>query len=332
MELTMPLPCRQRKPASMTVHLELSTMMGRRAMSGSEAIRFRKRTMAAWLSSMASSMLTSMTWAPFTTCWRATARASSNWPLRIMRANALEPVTLVRSPTLTKSASAPMVTGSRPDSLMGGREISDMRLTCAKNRQTGERRCGSGTRSKPDGTCRCNAPWTSAYFTGDCRPCSPWAPQRRIGRPGIGAKCVQLFDTFLRGVLTHAAPQPVWRPGPAPDLPPHENEHARRRSRPHRHSDSRGHGRYPHPGIAAPLFAAADLRRFADQAEVSAAGHRHPVLVWVDGGRHCVRAHRHPVQVPPGVRADHAARPGGTRGAVPPAKHRPRPAVHRPDR
>ena len=103
--------------------------MGTRAMSGSLAIRFRKRTMAAWLSSMASSILMSMTWAPFSTCWRATASASSNCPLRIMRAKALDPVTLVRSPMLTKRLSAPMSTGSRPDSFRGGTEISDMRLT-----------------------------------------------------------------------------------------------------------------------------------------------------------------------------------------------------------
>ena len=100
-ELTMPLPWMQRRPASITSHLEESTMIGTRAMSGSLAIRCRKRTMAALLSSMASSMLMSITWAPFSTCWRATARASSNWPLRIMRAKALEPVTLVRSPMLT---------------------------------------------------------------------------------------------------------------------------------------------------------------------------------------------------------------------------------------
>ena len=79
-------------------------MIGTRAMSGSLAIRLRKRTMAALLSSMASSMLMSITWAPFSTCWRATASASSNLPFRIMRAKALEPVTLVRSPMLTNVA------------------------------------------------------------------------------------------------------------------------------------------------------------------------------------------------------------------------------------
>lgn len=74
----MPLPWMHLSPASITSHLELSIMMGTRAISGSLAIRFRKRTMAALLSSMASSILMSMTWAPFSTCWRATARASSN--------------------------------------------------------------------------------------------------------------------------------------------------------------------------------------------------------------------------------------------------------------
>ena len=89
-------------------------------MSGSDAIRFRKRTMAALLSSMASSMLMSMICAPLSTCWRATASACSNSPFKIMRANALEPVTLVRSPMFTNRLSAPMFTGSRPDSFIGG--------------------------------------------------------------------------------------------------------------------------------------------------------------------------------------------------------------------
>ena len=95
-------------------------MIGTRAISGSEAIRLRKRTIAALLSSMASSMLMSITWAPFSTCWRATASASSNWPLRISRAKALEPVTLVRSPMLTNSEPSPICTGSRPDRRIGG--------------------------------------------------------------------------------------------------------------------------------------------------------------------------------------------------------------------
>jgi hypothetical protein len=120
MLLTMPLPWMHFRPVSMTLHLELSIMIGTRAISGSPAISLRKRSMAAALSSMASSMLMSMIWAPFSTCCRATASASSKRPSRIMRAKALEPVTLVRSPILTKRWPSPMVTGSRPASRMGG--------------------------------------------------------------------------------------------------------------------------------------------------------------------------------------------------------------------
>ena len=68
MLLTMPLPCRHLRPVSITLHLLLSTMIGTRAISGSLAISLRKRSIAATLSSMASSMLTSMIWAPFSTC------------------------------------------------------------------------------------------------------------------------------------------------------------------------------------------------------------------------------------------------------------------------
>jgi hypothetical protein len=99
----MPLPWMHFRPASITSHLDESIMIGTRAISGSPAIRFRKRTIAARLSSMASSMLMSMTWAPFSTCWRATARAFSYSPARIILANTRLPVTLVRSPTLTNS-------------------------------------------------------------------------------------------------------------------------------------------------------------------------------------------------------------------------------------
>jgi hypothetical protein len=86
-ELTTGLPWMQRRAASMTGHLLESTMNGTRAMSGSEAIRLTKRTMAASLSSMPSSMLTSMIWAPLSTCSRATLNACSYSPSRISRAN-----------------------------------------------------------------------------------------------------------------------------------------------------------------------------------------------------------------------------------------------------
>ena len=73
----MPLPWMHFSPVSITLHLLLSIMIGTRAISGSPAISFRKRSIAAALSSMASSMLMSITWAPFSTCWRATLSASS---------------------------------------------------------------------------------------------------------------------------------------------------------------------------------------------------------------------------------------------------------------
>src|SRR3546814_17387391 len=47
-------------------------------------------------------MLTSMTCAPFSTCWRATSTAAMKSSTRISFLNAAEPVTLVRSPMLTK--------------------------------------------------------------------------------------------------------------------------------------------------------------------------------------------------------------------------------------
>ena len=54
----------------MTSHLEESTITGTRQMSGSLATSLTKRSIAATPSIMPSSMLTSMTWAPASTCWR----------------------------------------------------------------------------------------------------------------------------------------------------------------------------------------------------------------------------------------------------------------------
>ena len=65
----------------MTDHFELSTMTGTVAMSGSAAIRRRKRVIAATPSSIASSMLTSIIWAPLATCSRAMSTASSSAPV-----------------------------------------------------------------------------------------------------------------------------------------------------------------------------------------------------------------------------------------------------------
>ena len=71
-ELTIGLPWMFFRPASMTSHLEESTITGTRLMSGSLAISFVKRSMAATPSIIPSSMLTSMTCAPFSTCCAAT--------------------------------------------------------------------------------------------------------------------------------------------------------------------------------------------------------------------------------------------------------------------
>ena len=115
-ELTTPLPCTHFRPASMTSHFEESSIDGTREMSGSDATRFMNVVMAAFESSIASSMFTSMICAPLSTCCRPTASASPNWPFRIIRAKAFEPVTFVRSPTFTNSESGPMLSGSRPAS------------------------------------------------------------------------------------------------------------------------------------------------------------------------------------------------------------------------
>jgi hypothetical protein len=69
------LPCTHFRPASITLHFELSIMNGTRAMSGSAEARRRKVAIAFSESSIASSMLTSITCAPFSTCWRATLSA-----------------------------------------------------------------------------------------------------------------------------------------------------------------------------------------------------------------------------------------------------------------
>ena len=77
MEFTTPLPWRQRRPAWITLHLELSIMIGTRLISGSVAIRFRNKVIAASESSMPSSMLMSMMLAPLRTWSSATLSAPS---------------------------------------------------------------------------------------------------------------------------------------------------------------------------------------------------------------------------------------------------------------
>ena len=70
-EFTTDLPCRHFRPASITENFDESTITGTRAMSGSAAIRLRNVVIACSESSRPSSMLTSITCAPFSTCSRA---------------------------------------------------------------------------------------------------------------------------------------------------------------------------------------------------------------------------------------------------------------------
>ena len=102
-------------------------MIGTREMSGSEAIRFRKRVIDASESSMLSSMFTSIICAPFSTCCRATANASSYWSFLISLAKRGEPVTFVRSPTLMKLDSGRTVNASMPLSRSHGSGLAKRR-------------------------------------------------------------------------------------------------------------------------------------------------------------------------------------------------------------
>ena len=104
----------------MTDHFDESIMIGTLEISGSEAIKFKKRTIAAFESNIASSILMSMICAPFSTCCLATDKASSYCSFKIILANAFEPVTLVLSPTFTKPTCGLMLHGSKPDSFIGG--------------------------------------------------------------------------------------------------------------------------------------------------------------------------------------------------------------------
>ncbi len=98
----------------MTDHFELSTMIGTREMSGSEATRLRKSDMNFSESSSPSSMFTSRMFAPPSICCLATRSAPSRSPSLISFANFGEPVTLVRSPTTMKFDSGVTVSGSSP--------------------------------------------------------------------------------------------------------------------------------------------------------------------------------------------------------------------------
>ena len=127
MLLTIHLPCTHCNPASMISHLEESIIKGSLAISGSEPMRLRKSTITCFESSKPSSMLMSRTCAPLSTCCNATLSASWYFPSRMSLANFAEPVTLVRSPILTKLLSGRMVSGSMPLSCVYGLASGMMR-------------------------------------------------------------------------------------------------------------------------------------------------------------------------------------------------------------
>ena len=114
-ELITHLPCTHLMPASITDHLDESNITGTREISGSDAIRCINRCITAAESNKPSSILTSIICAPSSTCWRATFSAVSNSPSLIKRRNTAEPVTLVRSPTLTNKESCEILHASKPD-------------------------------------------------------------------------------------------------------------------------------------------------------------------------------------------------------------------------
>ena len=114
-EFTIGLPCTDCKPASITSHLDESIMTGTLAASGSVAIILRKRVMHFLPSNKASSILTSITCAPFSTWSIAISMASANLSSLIKRLNFAEPVTLLRSPTFTNRLSSSILSGSKPD-------------------------------------------------------------------------------------------------------------------------------------------------------------------------------------------------------------------------
>ena len=113
-ELTIDLPCTHFSPASSTAQFELSIITGTRATSGSAASRLRNSVITFGPSSRPSSMLTSMMFAPPSTCCRATETASARLPSRTSRANFFDPETLVRSPIMVKVLSGRITSGSRP--------------------------------------------------------------------------------------------------------------------------------------------------------------------------------------------------------------------------
>ena len=117
-EFTTHLPCTHFSPARITSHFDESIITGTRAISGSEARRFKNVVISDSASSRPSSILTSITKAPSSTCLRAIDNASSYFFSLIRRRNFLEPATLHLSPTFTNLTSGVSSISSSPESHM----------------------------------------------------------------------------------------------------------------------------------------------------------------------------------------------------------------------
>ena len=90
-------------------------MKGTFAISGSVAAMFKNFFIRCSVSSIPSSILISIIWAPFSTWLRAISKARSKFSSFTNFLNFAEPVTLVLSPTLTKGISSDKLKGSNPD-------------------------------------------------------------------------------------------------------------------------------------------------------------------------------------------------------------------------
>ena len=152
MELTSALPWTRFRPASITENFDESIITGTRAMSGSAATRLRKSIIAFSESIRPSSMLTSMIWAPLTTWSRATSSAATRSPSLISLRKRAEPVTLVRSPTLTKGMSGDSVKGSRPDRRIIGGMVGRARGALPRTASAMARMCSGVEPQQPPTT------------------------------------------------------------------------------------------------------------------------------------------------------------------------------------
>ena len=160
-------------------------MIGTRAISGSPAIKLRKRSMASLDSSMPSSILISMIWAPFSTCSRATSKAVVKSSSTIRRLKRAEPVTLVRSPTLTNSESVSILNGSRPDKRQARLRSGIERGAISRTESAIARICSGVEPQQPP--IILTSPLEANSLTISDISCGVWSySPNSLGRPALG--------------------------------------------------------------------------------------------------------------------------------------------------